>query len=111
MRGLDDEVIPLPSVSTDGIKDENQSQSAQSVSSEFQKNITIHPNPGKDNITVVSEMENCLFELIDAIGTVQKLAKLHQGSNTINTSSLQQGDYIYRVVTGDKVVTGKWVKM
>jgi len=73
--------------------------------------IIIYPNPGKDYITVVSEVENSLFELIDAIGTVQKSVRLRQGNNTINTSSLPQGIYIYKVVTNDKIVTGKWLKM
>jgi hypothetical protein len=72
--------------------------------------LEIYPNPGKDYITVVSEVENCHFELIDAKGTVVKSVKLQQGSNTINTSSLKQGIYIYRAVSGDKVVSGKWVK-
>jgi len=73
--------------------------------------LEIFPNPGKDYITVTSEIEHCHFELIDAIGTVQKSLKLHQGSNNINTLSLKQGIYIYRVITGNRVFTGKWIKM
>ena len=73
--------------------------------------LEIFPNPGKDYITVVSEVDNCLFELIDTFGKVQNSVKLQQGSNNINTTSLHQGIYIYRVITGNKTVTGKWIKI
>jgi len=72
--------------------------------------LEIYPNPGKDYISVVSEVENCLFELIDATGKIQKSIKLDIGNNTINISSLQQGFYIYKVVVRDRIVTGKWIK-
>jgi aminopeptidase YwaD len=75
------------------------------------ENIKLYPNPGKDYITVVSQVENCHFELIDAKGTVVKSVKLKQGSNTINTSSLKQGIYIYKTVIGNEIVTGKWIKI
>jgi hypothetical protein len=74
------------------------------------ENIKIYPNPGKDQITVNSEFENCKFELIDALGSIQKTGNLIKGNNTINTSSLVQGIYFYRVVHNDTVVTGKWIK-
>jgi len=72
--------------------------------------LEIYPNPGKDYISVVSEVENCLFELIDATGRIQKSIKLDIGNNIINISSLQQGFYIYKVVVRDRIVTGKWIK-
>jgi hypothetical protein len=72
--------------------------------------LEIYPNPGKDYITVASNVESCSFELIDATGTIVKSVKLQQGNNTINTSSLKQGIYIYRATTDDKVVSGKWIK-
>ena len=73
--------------------------------------LEVYPNPGKDYITVVSELENILFELIDVVGNVRKSVRLLQGNNTINVLSLQQGVYVYRIVLDSKVISGKWIKM
>ncbi|MDL2242124.1 T9SS type A sorting domain-containing protein [Bacteroidales bacterium OttesenSCG-928-K03] len=75
-------------------------------------NIYIYPNPGNDNITVVTQLENCLFEMYSVNGSKQISVQLEKGSNNINTSSLKRGVYIYRVETGHyPISTGKWVKM
>jgi len=108
MRELGDEMINLrESVSSVYFGRLNNTSACQKTALE---NIKIFPNPGKDYITVVCEVENCLFELINPIGTVQKSVRLQQGNNIINTSSLKQGFYFYRVVNNDNVVTGKWLK-
>jgi hypothetical protein len=73
--------------------------------------LTIYPNPGKDYITVVSEVDNGYFELRDGSGMVLKSVILHQGSNIINTSSLKHGIYIYKAIIGEHVVSGKWMKI
>jgi hypothetical protein len=93
----------------------NLREFVQPAASAFQnqalENMKLFPNPGKNEITVISEIENCKFEIIDILGTIQKTINLKRGSNTINTSSLKQGVYIYRIVTDDGVVSGKWLKI
>jgi hypothetical protein len=75
----------------------------------FPLKFTITATEGRP-FTVVSEVANCFFELIDATGRVQKSVRLQQGNNTINTSSLKAGLYIYKAVTDVRAVSGKWVK-
>ncbi|MDR0206281.1 MAG: T9SS type A sorting domain-containing protein, partial [Bacteroidales bacterium] len=91
----------------------NQSSSAQSELPEFKKalaNIKIFPNPGKDQITVISEIGNCNFELIDMLGIIQKTVILQKGYNTLNISSLVRGIYFYKVFYNNIIETGKWIK-
>ncbi|MDR2084547.1 MAG: S8 family serine peptidase [Bacteroidales bacterium] len=72
--------------------------------------VYVYPNPGKDYIIVICEIENNNFELFNINGSKQISIKLQKGSNTINTSFLKQGVYIYKVIVEDKVISGKWVK-
>ena len=103
MRGLVDEMINNPRQSV-------SSASSACLKTAFES-ITLYPNPGKEYITIISEVENYHFELINVMGIVQKSIKLNKGSNTINTSSLQPGIYIYKAVIDGKVVSGKWIKL
>jgi len=107
MRGFKDEMINGERRREKGESEKEDSYGLMVLRS---YGLEIFPNPGKDYITVASEIEDCYFELINAVGVVVKSEKLNRGSNTINTSSLPQGIYIYRAGTGEKTVTGKWVK-
>jgi len=75
------------------------------------ESITLYPNPGKDHIIVISEVENCRFELINVMGVTVESVLLKQGNNTINTSALSKGIYIYKVMINNEMITGKWVKI
>ena len=75
------------------------------------KDLVIYPNPGKNYFTVVSDVADCRFELIDVRGVVQQTVILQKGIHTIDTSLLPEGFYFYRAITSDKVMSGKWVKV
>ena len=85
-------------------------KSASSACKNTAENITLYPNTGKNYITVISKAENCRFELINTTGSVVISVSLNQGNNTINTSSLNQGVYIYRATINNETISGKWVK-
>jgi len=107
MRGLDDEAIKGERRREKGESEKEDSYGLMVLRS---YGLEIFPNPGKDYITVASEVEDCYFELINAMGIVVKSEKINKGNNTINTSSFPQGIYIYKAVAGNNVVTGKWIK-
>ncbi|MDR2084885.1 MAG: T9SS type A sorting domain-containing protein [Bacteroidales bacterium] len=76
-----------------------------------QNRITIYPNPGTDKITVISEIDNCNFELINVNGVTQTTYKLQKGINIFDISILVPGIYIYRVFNDGEIISEKWVKM
>jgi hypothetical protein len=109
IRGLEDEVI------------ENQSKSAQSVSSEFQNSITLVPNPTTGELTINNEQLTINnIEIYDVSG--KKLSSNHHITSSshhliissshhlINISHLQAGIYFVKITTEAGVVVKKVVK-
>ena len=72
--------------------------------------VNISPNPGTDYITINSDVEYSNFSLFDINGKI--VISDNTGAKTINTSSLKQGIYIYKITDtkGNVLKTGKWVK-
>jgi parallel beta-helix repeat protein len=90
----------------------NQSKSAQSVSSEFEKSITIVPNPTTGELQVTSyELQVTSIEVFDvygrAVSTHYSLLTTHY---SINISHLQAGLYFVKIVTEQGEVVKKVVK-
>jgi len=119
MRGLDDEMIPLPSVSTDETEDENQSSSAQSVSSEFQKNalenIKIHPNPTTGVLNLIQDRIENLELRIESVEVYDVYGrKVLEPPLTVlrsyDLTVLQAGIYFVKITTAAGEVTKKIVK-
>jgi len=115
IRRLDDKMITLPSVSTDGLK-ENQSKSAQPVSSEFKinahENIQIFPNPTTGELQVTSyELQVTGVEIFDIYGRNLSSHTSYLSPHTsINISHLENGIYFVRVTTENGVFTKKILK-
>jgi|GEM_PF-2326679 len=64
----------------------------------------IHPNPASTQFTVTVGA-NSNFQLINVGGSIVLKGILKAGDNTINVSSLADGVYVLRVVTGNSVKT------
>lgn len=51
-----------------------------------------------------------MLQLLNANGMLQMKLKLQKGENSINTSMLSTGVYIYKVLSQGKISSGKWIK-
>jgi len=79
-------------------------------------NLTVAPNPASDVVNFTFEANNAatatvtLFDLAGKVVATKTVATTALTSVEMNTTSLQAGSYIYNVVAGDKVATGKLIK-
>ena len=71
----------------------------------------LYPNPGNHSIIIDISNAGGVFEMT-SLNTGHKVVQreLQLGKNTVNTSHLSDGIYNYRIIDGDKVFTGKWIK-
>ena len=70
--------------------------------------VLVFPNPTSDLLKVESAVGH--LELVDAQGEIVLKANL-QFSNSVSLAHLASGTYIYRVITPEKVFTGKVFKL
>ena len=79
-------------------------------------NLTVAPNPASDVVNFTFEASNAasatvtLFDLAGKVVATKTVATSALTSVEMNTTALQAGSYIYNVVAGDKVATGKLIK-
>jgi hypothetical protein len=79
-------------------------------------NLTVAPNPASDVVNFSFEANNAatatvtLFDLTGKVVATQTVATSAVTNVEMNTTALQAGSYIYNVVAGDKVATGKLIK-
>jgi len=74
---------------------------------------TIYPNPGKDEISISSSVNNLQVQLFDLTGKTVFTAYLLKGSNTLSVHGLSPGLFVYRILDhqGLEVQAGKWMKV
>ncbi len=73
---------------------------------------TLYPNPAVDNVTISADSPITSVELFTFNGS-QAMKQAVNGSSTsidLNVSSLPQGIYIVRIVTGNKTITKRLIK-
>ena len=79
-------------------------------------NLTVAPNPATDVVNFTFEANNAavatvtIFDLAGKVVATQTVATSALTTVEMNTTALQAGSYIYNVVAGDKVATGKLIK-
>ena len=79
-------------------------------------NLTVAPNPATDVVNFTFEANNAavatvtIFDLAGKAVATQTVATTAVTTVEMNTTALQAGSYIYNVVAGDKVATGKLIK-
>lgn len=73
---------------------------------------TIYPNPVTDNATVqftVNGVANTSIEILNAVGQVVMTKNLGQTTGdqnvTLNTQSLDDGTYIFKITAGENIIT------
>lgn len=71
-----------------------------------------NPNTGSVNITITTELKgNIALQVYDAIGKLVMTENLTNEANIINTSKLEAGVYIYKIINNNKEVkVGKMIK-
>lgn len=76
--------------------------------------VIVWPNPGRDIIHIRSaiQLKNAVFEMFDIYGKISIIEQLSPGSiQTISLNNLPQGYYSYRIIDGDRMVSGgKWIR-
>jgi hypothetical protein len=79
-------------------------------------NLTVAPNPATDVVNFTFEANNAavatvtIFDLAGKAVATTTVATSATTTVEMNTTALQAGSYIYNVVAGDKVATGKLIK-
>ena len=79
-------------------------------------NLTVAPNPASDVVNFSFEANSAatatvtLFDLTGKVVATQTVATSTVTIVEMNTTALQAGSYIYNVVAGDKIATGKLIK-
>jgi hypothetical protein len=79
-------------------------------------NLTVAPNPATDVVNFTFEANNAavatvtIFDLAGKAVATQTVATSATTTVEMNTTALQAGSYIYNVVAGDKVASGKLIK-
>jgi hypothetical protein len=77
--------------------------------------LVVYPNPATNNIVIhnngKTEITDGLFELYDINGRKVLSRDVNFATDTkISLSGLNRGFYIYRVLSGNRILTGKIVK-
>lgn len=76
---------------------------------EIEKNMehTVYPNPVTDILTIKADATEFVVEILDLTGKVVLTSRESQ----INTSNLQSGSYIYKLIASGSVSTGNIIKL
>jgi hypothetical protein len=76
----------------------------------FVNNLVIYPNPTKDelNISSTDNLQGAIYSIFDINGRRVMNSKLTQ--NVIDVSTLNTGNYILRIVSGNSIKSQKFIK-
>lgn len=95
----------------------SNSTSNEEIRSEENSNLILYPNPAKDQLSVRYEStssEEVQFQIIDVQGKAvyQQILCSQTGLNysTISVVQLKKGLYLCRLINGNKLETGKFIK-
>lgn len=82
------------------------------VCAESQKiTASIYPNPTADFLNIeIDEMTNGTISIYSVNGSLVKEEKINGTHNTINVSTLRNGNYFFRISCGDKEINGNFAK-
>ena len=80
-----------------------------------QQKLAIYPNPTQDMLYINLEgfEAKSSIEIIDIQGHVimKQSLDVNQKSTSLNCQNLPQGSYIIRLISGNRIVQGKFVKL
>ena len=90
---------------------EPQDISTHALSTNDDEGFTLYPNPAQDILnvkTLDAEIDN--IKIFSAFGMLVKEMKKLDNNSSINVSNLKTGTYFIRFVSGETIVTRKFVK-
>jgi len=70
-------------------------------------NIRIYPNPARDNINIIAESRIDQLEVINHMGQAVYKTSSENKILNIDVSQLESGIYIFRIVSGNEVITNQ----
>ncbi|MFD2915272.1 FG-GAP-like repeat-containing protein [Psychroserpens luteus] len=81
-----------------------------SLENSFVNDLVIYPNPTKDVLKISSteSLQDAIYTIFDINGKRVMNSKLNQ--NTIDVSTLNTGNYILRIVSGNSIKSQKFIK-
>ncbi|MBO4614048.1 MAG: T9SS type A sorting domain-containing protein [Bacteroidales bacterium] len=72
---------------------------------------SIYPNPTTDFLNIeIEEMTDGTISIYSVNGSLVKEEKINGTHNTINVSTLRNGNYFFRISCGDKEINGNFAK-
>ncbi|MEI7727434.1 MAG: choice-of-anchor Q domain-containing protein, partial [Bacteroidota bacterium] len=76
------------------------------------QHIIVFPNPGHDFLCIDKSNEMITIELQDLCGKIILNKELPEGSRFVNTETIREGMYLYRIFDTHKRIIGygKWIK-
>lgn len=66
--------------------------------------INVYPNPSQGDLSVTSNLKDCIFEVYDITGRNVLTQKLNENETKVNVSSLNNGTYLYKISKNGKTV-------
>ncbi|WP_298755769.1 FG-GAP-like repeat-containing protein [uncultured Psychroserpens sp.] len=80
------------------------------IEDSFVNDLVVYPNPTNDvlNISTSDNLQNAIYTIFDITGKRVMNAKLDQ--NKIDVSTLNTGNYILRIVSGNTIKSQKFIK-
>ena len=100
-------------VSSELMMEENYyySQVVVSIVEPNRLEVTLYPNPSRDNINIVTaETNNATMQIVNNLGQIVIQQNLTQNTTQIDISGLQSGIYFVNIKTKDGLVTKKICK-
>ena len=70
-------------------------------------NISIYPNPAKDNVSITLPEENAQIDIVNVLGQTVKSVNTSSTNETISLEGMEKGMYLFSIRLHDKTITKK----
>lgn len=75
------------------------------------RTFLLSPNPGSEQVRLSLALPKAELKVFDISGRLVRQQPLHEGENTIQTSGLPQGIYLFSVIGSNNITNSqKWIK-
>ena len=77
------------------------------VNDSYTDNISIYPNPAKDNVSITLPEENAQIDIVNVLGQTVKSVNTTSTNETISLVGMEKGMYFFCIRLHDKTITKK----
>lgn len=70
-------------------------------------NVSIYPNPAKDNVSVSLPCDNASIDIINVLGQTVRTINTTSANETISLEGIERGPYFFSIKMQDKTITKK----